>query len=220
MSMMKSNDLLTICKSVFTQLQILGFTDLRAAQIYIRNDEEEKFLNYDYSETTGADVVEINYNSHPNTRRIYDVIRSAGDGLVDNVIEKKDLEEWKSYLYDTLGQKPEKDLETAEELHYYLYSFGIGAFGICTFKTINIEELEILKRFRNVFNLSYQRYSDIALAEAQTRQAKIEAAMEKVRSRAMAMQKPDELVEVAQLLRTEMGLLGVEGIRNQFHLYP
>ncbi|MFI5188051.1 MAG: sensor histidine kinase [Chitinophagales bacterium] len=38
--------------------------------------------------------------------------------------------------------------------------------------------------------------------------------MEKVRARAMAMQKPGELVEVAQLLRKEMGLLGVEELET------
>ncbi|MDX2049145.1 MAG: ATP-binding protein [Chitinophagaceae bacterium] len=42
----------------------------------------------------------------------------------------------------------------------------------------------------------------------------IEAAMEKVRARAMAMQKPNELVEVAELLRREMGLLGVEELET------
>ncbi|MGC4036999.1 MAG: ATP-binding protein [Chitinophagaceae bacterium] len=210
MSMMKSDDLLTICKSVFTQLQILGFKDLRAAQIYIRNDEEEKFINYDYSDATGPDIVQVNYNSHPYTRKIYDVIRTAGDGLVNNSIEKKELEEWKTYLYDTLGQKPEKGLETADELHYYLYSFGIGAFGICTFKIISKEDLEILKRFRNVFNLSYQRYSDIALAEAQAREAQVEAALERVRSRTLAMQKSDELAETAAVLFQQLIALGME----------
>jgi hypothetical protein len=44
--------------------------------------------------------------------------------------------------------------------------------------------------------------------------AKIGAAMEKVRARAMAMQKPAELVEVAQLLRMEMGLLGIEELET------
>src|SRR5574338_112191 len=38
--------------------------------------------------------------------------------------------------------------------------------------------------------------------------------MEKVRARALAMQKADELIEVAQVLRNEMGLLGVEELET------
>ncbi len=38
--------------------------------------------------------------------------------------------------------------------------------------------------------------------------------MEKVRARALAMQKPEELIEVAQVLRKEMGLLGVEELET------
>jgi hypothetical protein len=52
-----------------------------------------------------------------------------------------------------------------------------------------------------------ERYLDLQKAEAQARQAHIETAMEKVRARALAMQKPEELIEVAQVLRKEMGLL-------------
>ncbi len=210
MSMMKSEDLQAICEAVFKQLNALGFSNIRASQIYIRNDKEQKFINYDYSDITGADVVEVNYNSHPNTRRIYDVIKNAGDGLVENVIKKEELEAWKSYLYNTLGQPPEKSLDTAESLHYYLSSFGTGAFGICTFSAISKEELDILKRFRNVFNLSYQRYIDISLAEEQAKEAKIEVALEKVRSRTLAMQKSDELADTAAEVFRQLIGLGIE----------
>src|SRR5260370_10917872 len=71
-----------------------------------------------------------------------------------------------------------------------------------------------MKRFARVFNLTYNRFNDLQKAEAQAREATIEAAMEKVRSRALAMQKPEELIEVAQLLRKEMGLLGVEELET------
>src|SRR5215203_7402704 len=52
------------------------------------------------------------------------------------------------------------------------------------------------------------------IVEEKNNELKIEAALERVRSRAMAMQKPNELVEVAQLLRKEMGLLGVEELET------
>jgi signal transduction histidine kinase len=72
----------------------------------------------------------------------------------------------------------------------------------------------ILKRFSNVLNLAYSRFHDIQFAEAQAREAQIENALEKVRSRSLAMQNPEELVEVAVLLREEMGHLGVEELET------
>jgi len=209
MSMMAPGDLMHICEAVFAQLTALGFSNMRAAQIYIRNDEQEEFINYDYSDDTGADVVNVKYNSHANTKRIYDVISTAGDALVDNMIHKKELEEWRNYLYNTLKQPYEEKLGNATELHYYLYSFGKGAFGICNFASLNSEDLGILKRFRNVFSFSYKRYNDISLAEAQAREARVEAALERVRSRTLAMQTSGELAQTAAVLFKQLIGLGI-----------
>ncbi|MCR9015396.1 nuclear transport factor 2 family protein, partial [Aquiflexum gelatinilyticum] len=76
------------------------------------------------------------------------------------------------------------------------------------------EEEEIFKRFAQVFDLTYTRFLDLQKAEKQAREAQIQAALEKVRSRSLAMQSPDELIEVAQLLREEMGELGVEELET------
>ena len=75
-------------------------------------------------------------------------------------------------------------------------------------------EKDILIRFSKVFEQAYIRFMDLKKAEAQTRQAKIEGALERVRARALAMQNPEELKEVADVLRTEMGLLGFEELET------
>ncbi|HZJ36657.1 MAG TPA: nuclear transport factor 2 family protein, partial [Gillisia sp.] len=70
-------------------------------------------------------------------------------------------------------------------------------------------ENEILKRFTNVFQQAYTRFLDLQKAEAQAREAQIEAALERVRSRTMAMQKSDELHDTAKLLFQQIKSLGV-----------
>jgi hypothetical protein len=55
---------------------------------------------------------------------------------------------------------------------------------------------KIIKRFASVFGQTYRRYLDLQKAEAQAREAKIEAALEKVRSRSLAMHKSQEIQEV------------------------
>lgn len=76
------------------------------------------------------------------------------------------------------------------------------------------ESIDTLTRFAGVFDLAYRRFEDLLTSEKQNRKAKIELALERVRARAMAMQEPEELVEVAQVLREEMGLLGVEELET------
>src|SRR5258705_12439088 len=93
---------------------------------------------------------------------------------------------------------------------FYLYSIGVGHVGISTFNAITDEQIEILKRFKNVFELSYQRYTDVANAEAQAKEAKIEAALERVRSRTMGMQKSEELKEVIQVVYEQFVHLNIQ----------
>ena len=56
------------------------------------------------------------------------------------------------------------------------------------------------KDLRKVFEQTYTRFLDLQKAEAQAREAQIEAALERVRSRTMGMQKSEELKEVIQVV--------------------
>ena len=94
------------------------------------------------------------------------------------------------------------------------FFFPEGCLFAFTGEPLSPEMSQLFKRFAGVFGQTYRRYLDLKKAEAQAREAKIEAAMEKVRSRSLAMQKPGELVEVARLLRYEMALLGVEELET------
>jgi serine phosphatase RsbU (regulator of sigma subunit)/ketosteroid isomerase-like protein len=201
MSMRKSDDLLNVCESVFTELRLLGFTevDLRNTQIVINNDDKKFYQGYQYSDYNGGEIAEVPYDLHPVTRMLHDKLTQSKDAFADIEISGKTLDEWKAFV-NTFPQKPDSKLNNAAELHYYFYSVGTGALGISSFITLPEEKLNILKRLRNVFNLSYQRYTDIALAEAQARESQIELALERVRGRTMAMHDSQELAETAVLL--------------------
>ena len=72
------------------------------------------------------------------------------------------------------------------------------------------EEKEIVVRFAKEFGRLYQRFLDLQKAETQTREAQIEIALERVRSRTMAMHRSEELSEVAYVLFEELKGLGVQ----------
>src|SRR5678815_248039 len=71
------------------------------------------------------------------------------------------------------------------------------------------DQLEILHRFAKVFEQTYTRFLDLQKAEAQAKEAQIEAALEKVRSRSLAMHTGNELGEVVKVIVEKLMDLGV-----------
>ena len=188
MSMSTSDDLLGICEVTFNELLHLGFDNIRNTVIHIPNDEQQYLMDYDYSKYTGGTTSKIEYGTHPVVDKYMEKIRSAEDAYFEVVISKDELNDWTEFRKNS-GQSDDARLDEAEALYYYLFSIGNGDVGISTFNPISESQIKILKRFRNVFNLAYKRHTDITLAEAQAREAQIEVALERVRSKTMAKQK-------------------------------
>ena len=209
MSMNKSDDLLSICKISFTELQKLGFNNLRNSIIHIFYDEKDFFIDYDYSNFTSGNITNISYNSHPVVEKYLKQIKKAHDAFAEVVIEGDELDDWKEFRRKG-GQLDDPRLDEISSLHYYLYSIGVGDIGISTFKPINESQIKILNRFRNVFDLAYRRYNDITLAEAQAREAQIEAALERVRSKTMAMHNSQDVGDTVIVLFDEVLKLGID----------
>jgi hypothetical protein len=72
------------------------------------------------------------------------------------------------------------------------------------------EENNTLMRFGNVFQQTYTRFLDLQKAEAQAREAQIEAALEKIRSCSLAMHKSDEIKDVVAAVMEKMTELNIE----------
>ena len=83
-----------------------------------------------------------------------------------------------------------------------------------TEKELSKDRFQILSRFANVFSLTYTRYKDLQKAEAQAREAQIEAALERVRARSMAMHRSDEMLEVGELVYRELSVLGIASMTS------
>jgi len=76
------------------------------------------------------------------------------------------------------------------------------------------EDMQTYRRFVSVLSLTYKRYSDLMQAEAQAREAQIEASLERVRSKAMAMRNSGDLSAAASTVFTELRNLGINPIRS------
>ena len=100
--------------------------------------------------------------------------------------------------YEALNNEPEypfqADLDSLPENEYhksFFYTEGI-LFSFAP-NPISDEAAKVLDRFAGVFGQTYRRYLDLQKAEEQAREAQIEAALERVRSKAMAMHSSEDL---------------------------
>jgi DNA-binding transcriptional MerR regulator len=145
MGMHTLEQLVEVCKAMYTELKTLGFNNIRNAQIAINNDEKGFYLNYEYSDSYSG-VIEVFYNSHPNVQALVNEMKKSKDAFFEIEIAGKELNEWRAWRINS-GETPDPLLDNATMLCYYFYSVGAGALGISTFDRITFEELNILKRF-------------------------------------------------------------------------
>ena len=206
MSMRKPDDLLSICESLFRELQLLDFGDLRNALVHTYSNSNY-IIDYDYSDFSKGTINHIPYSGNPNLEEFAEGIRKTKDAFIEEALTGLELENWKKFR-NANNEAYDERLDKTQALYYYFYSVGEAAIGISTFVPISAEKLGILKRFRNVFDLAYRRFADIQLAEEQARESKIELAMERVRARTMAMQHSDELSETVYILFQQFKELG------------
>ncbi|HKJ47579.1 MAG TPA: ATP-binding protein, partial [Christiangramia sp.] len=68
---------------------------------------------------------------------------------------------------------------------------------------------EIFKRFARVFEQTYTRFLDLQKAEERAKEAQIETALEKVRSRTLAMQNSEEFAETSVVVFKQLLELGI-----------
>jgi signal transduction histidine kinase/ketosteroid isomerase-like protein/DNA-directed RNA polymerase subunit N (RpoN/RPB10) len=218
LGMRKPDHLLDICETLYSELCKMGFDELRNAMINIYEENKTYFLNYDYAPGPGKTVTKMPYNLHPLIDKQVRETKNAGDAFNNFSFTGSELTEFRE-LRKNNGEPDDPKLDECSSLHYYFYSIGKGSIGISTYRLITAEKLILLKQFRNVFNLAYQRYTDIVQAEAQAREAQIELGLERVRARAMAMLNSEELNELIGTVFIELTKLDLVLTRSTIIIY-
>ena len=208
MSMKQPADMLKICKTISLQLQSLGVLEIRNVQTAIFYESKGTYMNYEYyAKHNKTFITETIYTNHKIAKAFAEKMLKGRGEFYNTHIKGKKVKDWIAYQKKT-NVFIDKYLNTAPSLNYYWYSLGPVALGISAYHPLTEEETNLFKRFLKVFGLAYRRYLDIEQAIAQAREAKIEAALERVRSRTMAMFKTDELNEVVFEFFNQMNPLG------------
>ena len=218
MGMQTPEELADISAVIFTELKGLGFSDLRNTEVIINEPDKEAILSYYYSDYGVTGSIEVFYRSHPRVAGWFEELQKAGDGFATVVIGEDEIGDWRAYR-EAIGYRPDPKLDDADSVFYYSYATGLGALSISSFRPVSETQIRTLERFRNVFGLAYRRYADVDRARAQAREAQIEAALERVRARTMAMQRSEDLADLSFELVKQVQALGVATWFCAFNIY-
>ena len=200
LKMKKPADMLEVCKTISLQLQKLGVKEIRNVQTAIFYESKGTYMNYEYyAKHKKTIITETAYTNHKVAKAFAAKMLSGKGEVYSTHIKGKKVKDWIAYQKST-NVFIDRFLEKTNSLSYYWHSLGPVALGISTYDPLSEEELNLFKRFLKVFELAYTRYLDIEQAIAQAREAQIEAVLEKVRSRSLAMNRSDELKEVVGVM--------------------
>jgi signal transduction histidine kinase len=210
MGMKKPGELLDVCRTISEQLELLHIGNIRNVQVAIIDEPKKIYANYQYFTAYAKGIFEeTGYeNNRASLAMVTEMQKSANAFFIGSIKgdELKKFSEWRK----DFNQLPDPILDQSTEMCYYFYSIGQGGLGLTTYRAINENELEIFKRFHLVFKLAYRRFMDIQQAEAQAREAQVEAALERIRSLALGMIKSEEVGNVTDQLFTELINLNVD----------
>ena len=218
MSMRKSHELADLVITVFQELSALDMV-LTRCLIWIFNEEDRSATAWmaNSEDPNVADSYAVPFHDHPAYANYLDSWKSQ-ESKWEYVLEGNNKDTWDDILvYGYFARLPETIKQAMKEPDRIILSGSFNKYGLiqtASMESLTDENLEIVVRFSQVFEQSYTRFLDLQEVEKRAREANIETALERVRARALAMQQPEELIEVADVLRSEMGQLGIDTLET------
>ncbi|HRV87458.1 MAG TPA: nuclear transport factor 2 family protein, partial [Saprospiraceae bacterium] len=215
MAMQKSDELAEVVQELFRQIRPLDPSAQWGCAILLVDTVREGFHLW-FSVPTNPLLPVSVFIHHLDNQVINKCWEEYQKGTDQFRIELKEDEKksWEDHLFSTteMGKLPPEMQQAIRAEKYVMFSYASMRFGLLeaiSHVPISGELNELLPRFAKVFEQTYTRFQDLQKAEAQAREAHIEAALERVRSRSMAMHKSKDLSEVVKLLYKETEAFGI-----------
>ncbi len=215
MAMQSTDELTAVLSVLFEQYDVLGIHPT-FAHLTLFNEANDTF-SIRITGTSGQRVIAehvIDMDSYPAWHESYEKWKKGPPGIVDCIDYPPEVVPAVFEIMAPIFNK----LPTGSKIKAEDFSEGIyttqghcqyGYIGFNHTRRATEEEKEIVQKFAKEFGRLYQRFLDIQNAEAQVREAQIETALEKVRSRSLAMHTPNELQDVVTVVAEKLHELGV-----------
>jgi signal transduction histidine kinase len=226
--MQKPAELVEVAQLLRDEMALLGVEELEGSSICVHNEAAGKTdMWYAIKDDKRkhkfvADHIDMDFNKTWVGRQMLQFYHS-GQTKISLPMRGAHRKEWIDYC--TAHSEYTRSLgrfydEAMPDRTYHLYRFSKGFVGATSSGDISTESWDLLRRATAVFAMAYTRFSDLQKAEAHAREARIEAALERVRARTMAMQQSEELSEVATVLFQQVKALGVPQWVCGFCIWP
>jgi hypothetical protein len=207
MAMHKSVELAETAQVLFQQLQELGGVPDRIAIGVV--DESAGIVNFWSTDQSGSHI-DNSFKARLNEPRVmaktYQAWKEEKKSLVID-LHGDDVKEWIRFAREEMGVVVKDEFINDRRVHNFAF-FSHGWILVTTHELQAPETILILERFASVFSLTYRRFLDLEKAEGQAREAQIEAALERVRARSMAMHHSSELHAAADVLFQQLRIFG------------
>ncbi len=218
MAMHKSEQLPETSQVLFEQFAQLGNLPDRISICIIK--EEENLIELWATDQIGSQLdhrYRGSLEEATTMSKIHTAWKEGKDSIVIDLSGQR-LKDWLRYIKEDV-KLPIDDSNIKGRRVQQAAFFSKGLLLCTTNEPVADETMELLVRFAKVFDQTYTRFLDLQNAEAQAREARIEVALERVRSRAMAMHHTDELTDVLGVLFDQFDFLGINPVLTHLTLF-
>jgi signal transduction histidine kinase len=214
MGMKSPDNMFQVCRVISYELSQFGIQGIRNIQAVIIQEKRKIYDCYQYFPAYNEEILEhTEYLKNPVESALVNRMLEAKDGYFEGSLTGQEFQEFRTHRKEE-NHLADPLMDGVDEIFYFFYSIGPGALGITLYQELSPDGLAIFKRFHQVFSLAYSRFRDIEKAEAQAREAQIEAALERVRAETMAMHSSEDVGKCILKMFAELTALGVyEGTR-------
>jgi signal transduction histidine kinase len=217
MAMQHSEELSETAGVLFGQMVSLDIVPKRCAICIINQNKNTAsfwLTTFEGTVIPGADLVPLTEEKH--LIQVYQAWKNKKTHFSFKLVGE-DRIIWTKYIMNKVKMHvPEYQPENInqeqllnEPAVFNFFFFTHGFIMIHTVNDLDEKDLPLFKRFTGVFEQSYTRFLDLKNAEEQAREAKIEASLERARSKSMAMHNPDDLSESVSVFFKELKSLNV-----------
>jgi signal transduction histidine kinase len=215
MAMHNSQDVAETTATMFQELESLGVETLRCGIIIGKENFQMECWTAKYSPEGNIELTTgmLDMTLHPSLLETFKAWQQKKSNF-SYQFEGNDL---KNY-YEVINKMPQYPMNfqlasLPEKQRLTSFYFPEGRIYVFTEDLLSNEAAKILEKFAGVFALTYKRFQDLQKAEFQAKEAIIEAAIEKVRGKAMAMHTSQDLSSTAAMVFTEIRKLGITPFR-------
>ena len=211
MSMHNSSDISVTASMVFTELRKLGINPIRCG-IGLLNKESRKGQLYSAISSAQGDSLALvgwaELSGHPELENIYSAWLNNAD-----YFPELSGEQLQSYYQLVLKGLSVNVPESNQKQYGTFLSFSVGSLYTWSESPYTETEIKTLRRFANIFDLTFRRYIELQQSETNAKEAVKRAALDRIRADIASMRTISDLERIIPLIWNELTTLGVSFIR-------